>query len=104
MGERDVAGLHLILVHDGLGPQNYTIREIEHFLCVAHLEDEGDFEISLESGEGGDEFYKDYPHLREAEKEHLLRKFTDPTFDNPDVRKLYRDAVEKERTRLLVVS
>jgi hypothetical protein len=104
MGEHDVAGLHLVLVHDGLGPQNYTIREIENFLCVAHLEDEGDFELSLESGEGSDEFYKDYPHLREAEKKHLLLKFADPTFDNPDVRKLYRDAVEKERTRLLVVS
>ncbi len=104
MGERDVAGLHLVLVHEGFGPQNYTIREIENFLCVAHLEDDGDFDISLESGEGSDEFYKDYPHLCEAEREHLRRKFTDPTFDNPDVRRLYQEAVEKERTRLLVVS
>ncbi len=104
MGERDVAGLHFILVHEGLGPQNYTIREIEHFLCVAHLDDDGDFEILLESGEGSDEFYEDYPHLCEAEKEHLDRKFADPTMENPDVKVLYQEAVQKERTRLLIAS
>jgi hypothetical protein len=104
MGERDVAGLHLILVHEGFGPQNYTIREIKHFLCVAHLEDDGDFEISLESGEGSDEFYEDYPHLREAERDHLERKLADPTFENPEVQMLYQEAVEKERTRMLIVS
>ena len=102
MGEKDVANLHLTLVHEGLGPQNYSIRELEDFLCVAHLEDDGDFNLSLESGEGSDEFYVDYPFLRKAEEKHLLRKFTDPTFDNPEVRKLYEDAVERERTRLLV--
>jgi hypothetical protein len=104
MGERDVAGLHFSLVNAGMGPQNYTIREIENFLCIAHLDDDGDFEISLESGEGSDEFYEDYPHLCEAEQEHLRRKFADPTFDNPEVRLLYQDAVQKERTRLLIVS
>jgi hypothetical protein len=102
IGEKDVASLHLTLVHEGLGPQNYTIRELRDFLCVAHLDDDGDFDLSLESGESSDEFYVDYPFLREAEEEHLLRKFTDPTFDNPDVRKLYKNAVERERTRLRV--
>jgi hypothetical protein len=101
-GEKDVASLHLTLVHEGLGPQNYTIRELDDFLCMAHLEDDGDFDFTLESGESCDEFYLDYPCLRAAEGEHLLRKFTDPTFDNPDVRKLYAEAVERERTRLLV--
>jgi hypothetical protein len=104
MGERDVAGLHFSLVHAGMGPQNYTIREIQNFLCIAHLEDDGDFSISLESGEGGDEFYVDYPHLCEAEQEHLQRRFPDPTFENPEVRLLYQNAVQKERTRLLIVS
>lgn len=104
MGERDVAGLHLSLVDAGMGPQNFTIREIHHFLCVAHLHDDGDFEISLESGEGSDEFYVDYPHLCAAEHEHLQRKFDDPSFENPEVIQLYRDAVQKERTRLLIVS
>lgn len=74
MGERDVAGLHFSLVHAGMGPQNYTIREIQNFLCIAHLDNEGDFEFSLESGQGSDEFYEDYPHLRDAEGEHLRRK------------------------------
>jgi hypothetical protein len=54
MGEKDVT-----LVHEGLGPQNYTIRELDDFLCVAHLEDDGDFDLSLESGESSDEFYVD---------------------------------------------
>jgi hypothetical protein len=102
MGEPDVAGYHLHLIHEGVGPQNYTIREIEHFLCVAHLDDEGDFEMLVESAEGSDEFYVDYPHLREAEQEHLRSQFDDPTFENPEVRRLYREAVEKERTRLLI--
>jgi energy-coupling factor transporter ATP-binding protein EcfA2 len=102
MGEKDLASLHLTLVHEGLGPQNYTIRELDDFLCMAHLEDDGDFDLTLESGESSDEFYVDYPCLRAAEEEHLLRKFTDPSFDNPEVRKLYEDAVERERTRLLV--
>jgi hypothetical protein len=62
---------------------------LDNFLCVAHLEDDGDFALSLESGESSDEFYKDYPCLRGAEEEPLLRKFTDPTFDNPELRKLY---------------
>jgi len=102
MGEKDVASLHLTLVHEGLGPQNYTIRELDDFLCMAHLEDNGDFDLTLESGESSDEFYIDYPCLRAAEEKHLLRRFTDPSFDNPEVRKLYEDAVEGERTRLLV--
>lgn len=98
----DAATLHLALAHEGLGPQNCTIRELHHFLCSVHVEDDGDFLVVLESGQGSDEFYCDYPHLREAEAEHLRRSFSDPSFSNPDVRQLYRDAVEKERTRLLV--
>jgi hypothetical protein len=104
MGEWDVAGLHFSLVHAGMGPQNFTIREIQNFLCIAHLDDEGEFEIALESGEGSVEFYVDYPHLCEAEQEHLQKKFSDPTFENPEVRRLYREAVQKERTRLLIIS
>jgi len=95
-------GCSQLLVHEGLGPQNYSIRELEDFLGVAHLEDDGDFDLTLESGESSDEFYIDSPCLRAAENEHLLRKFTDPTFDNPNVRKVYAEAVERERTRLLV--
>lgn len=98
----DVAALHLELVDEGMGPQNYTIRELHHFSCSAHLEDDGNFVLSLESGQGSDEFYEDYPDLRSAEAEHLQRQFSDPTFENPDVLNLYRAAVKKERTRLLV--
>lgn len=101
MRQADVATVHLGLVREGLGPQNYTIRELHHFLCNAQLEDDGDFHFVLESGDGSDEFYQDYPHLCEAEAEHLRRKFADPTFENPEVRSLYREAVEKERVRLL---
>lgn len=104
MGERDVASLHFSLVHAGMRPQNYTIRELQHFLCIAHLDDDGEFEITLESGEGSDEFYEDYPYLCKAELEHLRRRLPDPTFDNPEVRLLHQDAVRKERTRLLIVS
>ncbi len=104
MGERDVAVLHLTLVHEGFGPRRFTIREIDNFHCVAHLEDDGDFVLSIESGDCTDEFYQDYPDLVEAERKHLESKFAKPNFKNPKVVQLYRDAVEKERTRLLIRS
>ncbi len=104
MGERDVAAVHLTLVHEGFGPQRFTIREIENFHCVAHLEDEGDFVLSIESGDCSDEFHRDYPHLVDAERAHLASKFPNPNFKNPEVRALYREAVEKERTRLLITN
>ncbi len=102
MGVRDVAALHLTLVHEGFGLQRFTIREIENFHCVAHLQDDGDFVLSIESGDCTDEFYRDYPHLIDAERVHLESKFANPNFKNPKVVQLYRDAVEKERTRLLI--
>jgi hypothetical protein len=100
--DRDVAAVHLALVDGGYGPQRFTIREIESFHCVANLEDNGNFLLRIESGECSDEFCLDYPYLCEAEREHFERQFPDPNFTNPEVRKLYQDAVERERMRLLI--
>jgi hypothetical protein len=101
IGESDVAKAHLMLVRTGLGPQNYTIRELHSFTCVAALRDDGNFDISLESEEASDEFYQDYPHLSEAVDESV--KMGHPLLQDPRGRQLMEEAVDKERTRLLVV-
>jgi hypothetical protein len=101
LGESDVAKAHLMLVRTGLGPQNYTIRELHSFTCVAALRDDGDFDISLESEEASDEFYQDYPHLSEAVDESVKMGHT--ILQDPRGRRLMEEAVNKERTRLLVV-
>ena len=101
LGESDVAKAHLMLVRTGLGPQNYTIRELHSFGCVAALRDDGNFDFSPESEEASDEFYQDYPHLSEAVDESV--KMGHPLLQDPRGRRLMEEAVNKERTRLLVV-
>ena len=101
LGESDVAKAHLMLVRTGLGPQNYTIRELHSFTCVAALRDDGNCDISLESEEASDEFYEDYPHLSDAVNESV--QMGHPILQDPRGRRLMEETVDKERTRLLVV-
>jgi hypothetical protein len=86
-----------MLVRTGLGPQNYTIRELHSFTCVAALRDDGNFEISLESEEASDEFCQDYPHLSEAVDESV--KMGHPILQDPRGRRLMEEG--QRRTRLL---
>ncbi|MDE1161131.1 MAG: hypothetical protein PW792_04190 [Acidobacteriaceae bacterium] len=102
-GVSDVAAQHLELVRSGLGPQNFRIRELKDFFCLVSLRDDGRFQFALESQETDEEFYEDYPVLWSAE-DPLLQEI-DPFHPEWNKRRepLIAEAVERERTRLLVV-
>ena len=65
--EHDPAEIYLSMVRSGVGPQNYTIRKLRHFMCDFHLEEDGQFEGRLSANDDtSDEFYIDYPELNKA--------------------------------------
>jgi hypothetical protein len=98
----DVALVHLGMIKAGVGPQNFTIRELHDFMCIAALREDGDFDFRLESDEALDEFFLDYPAIEAAADENSKMDLTQGGLDNPTVQELFRDAVEQERARLLV--
>jgi hypothetical protein len=65
----DEANVALMLMESGVGPQNFSIRELQDFHCSISLPDNGKAELNLDSDEALDEFYRDYPDLRAAELE-----------------------------------
>jgi hypothetical protein len=113
--EEDPAVVHLSMVRSGVGPQNYSIRKLNHFMCDFRLDDSGEFEGQLSGNdETSDEFYVDYPELNTALNlwsGPILAKetasFADPEFmaeveahgQHHDA--AIADAVAKERTRLI---
>jgi hypothetical protein len=103
LGDGDVAVTHLGMVNAGVGPQNFTIRELRDFMCVAALREDGHFDLRLESDEALDEFYLDYPNIEAAVDESAGMDLAKARLDSSAVRELFRDAVERERARLLVV-
>ena len=102
LGDGDVAVTHLGMVNAGVGPQNFTIRELHDFMCVAALREDGYFDLRFESYEALDEFYLDYPNIEAAVDENAGMDLAKGRLDSPAVRELFRDAVERERARLLV--
>jgi hypothetical protein len=63
LGMTDVAEASWALMNAGFGPQNYTIRELQHFMCTVTLKNDGDFTLALESDEAQTEIDNDYPVL-----------------------------------------
>ncbi len=101
-GESDLCETHLQLVRQGFGPQNYTIRELQDFMCVAELSENGEFEFGLDSDQAYDEFRRDYPCLVAAEEEIAKAECDEISPENKDSWQLLEEAVLKERTRLLI--
>jgi hypothetical protein len=101
-GAKDVAQQHYELVASGVGPQNFTIRELSHFFCMAVLADDGTFAIHTETEEADEEFFEDYPAVWTRE-DALLEELDvfDPRWA-PRREPLIKEAVQKERTRLLI--
>jgi hypothetical protein len=105
----DPAEVQLMMMQSGLGPQNYTIRELNDFHCVFNLDDEGTFSSGLDGEESLDEFYLDYPELDAAEEElsdiiSQSVEFEDGVRIRSEREKELMDAaVLKERTRLTAV-
>jgi hypothetical protein len=106
--EVDEAILQLRMMESGLGPQNYTIRELTEFHCAFGLKDDGDFVVGLEDDEALDEFYKDYPELDLAEEQvaEILAASDledDLIMESEWEKQLMYAAVVKERTRLTAI-
>jgi len=101
-GDRNVALTHRAMVDAGVGPQNFRVRELQSFMCMAVLREDGNFDFRLDSDPALDEFYLDYPHIDAAAEENSRMDPKEASFDNPAVQELFRDAVDCERTRFLV--
>lgn len=71
-------------------------------MCIAALTEDGDFDFRLECDERLNEFCLDYPAIEAAADENSKIDLTKGGLDSPAVRELLRDAVERERARLLV--
>lgn len=100
--ETDIAATHLAMVSAGVGPQNFTIRELRDFMCIAVLGEDGNFEFRLDSEAELNEFYLDYPDIDAATEENMKMKPEEASLENLAVQQLFRDAVTRERTRLLI--
>jgi len=104
----DKADVQLLMMESGLGPQNYTIRELNEFHCSFILNDDGTFVASLDGEESLDEFYMDYPELDAAESERS-DLIGEPEFEDgvriqsQQEKQLIEAAVLKERTRLTAI-
>lgn len=101
----DDAMVQLMMMENGIGPQNYTIRELSDFHCAFRLKDDGDFVSCIDDEDALDEFYADYPELDTAE-EQVAEVLASPDLGEGirirahwEKRLMYA-AVVKERTRL----
>lgn len=81
----DAAAAHLTMVESGFGPQNFTIRELDQFMCTGKLIDNGGIDLNLESEDTWNEVLLDYPEIAAAEEQEDVER-----------------AVVRERVRLLV--
>lgn len=95
--ETDIAATHLAMVSAGVGPQNFTIRELHDFMCIAVLREDGNFEFRLDGETGINEFYLDYPYIDAATEENMEMKPEEASLENPVVQQIFRDAVIRER-------
>ena len=60
---RGVSLTHLGMVKAGVGPRNFTTREVHDFMCIAALREGGYFDLRVENDEALDEFYLGYPNI-----------------------------------------
>lgn len=97
----DVPTAHWELVRCGLGPQNITVRELHNFAVDVILTNEGQLEFRFGNNEeADDEIFEDYPALASALDEIACQE--DPRVTTEFAKERLAQAVEQERTRLLI--
>jgi hypothetical protein len=100
--EYDPAEFHLALVDSGTGPQHFTIRKLNNFMCTFKLDDQGNFEGTLGDGDDtNDEFWSDYPILAKMLDEVVPDDLVPGGVSRDHYDAELKSAIARERNRLV---